>query len=81
MTHGGSTEPVTPPPSLVAQARNILEKVDSKLLYARVDGVLRDDDFYLMELELIEPFLFLKYDAGAPERFARVVERFAAEVR
>lgn len=80
MTHGGSTEPVTPPPSLVAQARNILEKVDSKLLYARVDGVVRDDDFFLMELELIEPFLFLKYDPGAPERFARVVERFTAEV-
>jgi glutathione synthase/RimK-type ligase-like ATP-grasp enzyme len=81
MTHGGSTQPITPPADLAAQARGILAKVDSRLLYARVDGVVRSGDFYLMELELIEPFLFLKYDAGAPERFARVVERFTAEVR
>jgi hypothetical protein len=38
--------------------------------------------FWLIELELIEPSLYLRMDAGAPERFARalherVSDRFA----
>jgi hypothetical protein len=44
-------------------------------LYARADFV-RDDDgagFWLMELELIEPSLYLRMDAAAPQRFARAL--------
>lgn len=42
------------------------------LLYARVDMV-RDEkgNLCLMELELIEPDLYLKYDSQAPERLSR----------
>ncbi len=29
--------------------------------------------YWLMELELIEPSLYLRMDAGAPERFARAL--------
>jgi hypothetical protein len=39
-------------------------------LYARVDGVERDGRLMLMELELIEPHLFLGWDAGATGRLA-----------
>jgi hypothetical protein len=41
------------------------------LLYARVDGVRRGMDFLLIELELIEPYLFLDLAPGAVERLAR----------
>ena len=35
------------------------------------------DDFLVMELELIEPSLYLRTDPDAPTRFARsIVERF-----
>lgn len=47
-------------------------------LYARVDGVIVDDAFVLMELELIEPGLFL--DAAPPDaarHFARVIAETA----
>jgi hypothetical protein len=38
-----------------------------------VDGVLVKGGFMLMELELIEPQLFLGADAGAPDRFADAI--------
>jgi len=44
-------------------------------LYARVDGIVRDDQFVLMELELIEPNLFLANAAGAVDRFASAIAR------
>ena len=40
------------------------------LLYARVDMVEGPDGPQVMELELIEPELFLGFDAGAPDRLA-----------
>jgi hypothetical protein len=44
-----------------------------RILYARIDGVDVDGTFVLMELELIEPALFLDLDPAAPARFARAI--------
>ena len=41
--------------------------------YARIDGVRRNGSFLIMEVELIEPFLFLEGAPGASERFASAV--------
>ena len=71
--HGGHYQSGNPSPELIAQARNILSKVDSPLLYARVDGVVRDGRFLLMELEINEPFLFLGFSPEAPSRFAQAI--------
>jgi glutathione synthase/RimK-type ligase-like ATP-grasp enzyme len=71
--HGGSAESATASPGLIAQAQAVLEKVEGRLLYARVDGIERDGQFFLMELELIEPFLFFGYDPNAPARFAHAL--------
>ena len=73
--HGGHYQSGNPSPEWIAQARNILSKVDSPLLYARVDGVIRDGRFLLMELEINEPFLFLDFSPGAPSRFAEAILR------
>ncbi|MBX3047178.1 MAG: hypothetical protein KF698_09295 [Anaerolineales bacterium] len=77
MGYGASTEAVEPAPELIAQAAHIVQTVsrllDQPLAYARVDGILRDDVFYLMELELIEPNLFLDYSPGAAQHFARTL--------
>ena len=44
------------------------------LLYARVDLVPGDDGRPLvLEVELVEPSLFLRFDAGAADRFARAI--------
>jgi len=50
--------------------------IEESLLYARVDGVNSDGCFVLIELELIEPQLFLKMDAAAPQRFAEAIRLF-----
>jgi glutathione synthase/RimK-type ligase-like ATP-grasp enzyme len=54
-------------------AARILAAVDEPLLYARVDLVRGLDGPQLIELELIEPDLYLGYDSGAGRRFAAAV--------
>jgi hypothetical protein len=70
---GGIIRADIPTDSLINQAEKVLNQVNGPLLYARVDGILSKDVFLLMELELIEPSLFMKFSAGAPERFASSV--------
>jgi len=70
---GGAANPVEPPPTLLTQAAQVLDQVESPLLYTRVDGVNVDGRFQLMELELIEPRLFLSTNALAPTRFADAI--------
>jgi hypothetical protein len=53
-----------------AFAERILEPFREHLLYARVDLVRDHDTLRLMELELVEPSLFLKQHPPALERFA-----------
>ena len=73
--HGGSAEPVDAPPSLVAQASHVVQALPETPLYARVDGIARGRAFLLMELELIEPNLFLSGVGGAAERLAGAIAR------
>jgi glutathione synthase/RimK-type ligase-like ATP-grasp enzyme len=71
--HGGETEAFLPEACWVDQARAILDHVQEDWLYARVDGVRQGKTLILMELELLEPCMYLSYDAAAPERFARAL--------
>lgn len=76
--HGGSLQGAVAPPELIAEATAILAQASGPLLYARVDGVQTRDGFRVMELELIEPELFLRTDPAAPERFALAVQEVLA---
>lgn len=67
---GGSATHTTPPPFVLTQAEHILTLIDEPLLYARVDGIVSNNKFLLMELELIEPMLFLEGGNGAARLFA-----------
>lgn len=71
--HGGTAEPVVPPGQVIDSARRVVREACKKRpdsLYARVDGCVVDGHFALMELELIEPDLFMRSQPGAPERLA-----------
>lgn len=72
---GGTVTAETPSPDLLAQANQILARIEAPLLYARIDGVVIDGHFVLMELELFEPHLFLSITPQAPERFAQAVRQ------
>lgn len=71
--HGGSVTPVEGAPWMVAAATNVLSALPEVPVYARVDGVVRGDEFLLMELELIEPNLFLGLCPGSAVSFAEAV--------
>ena len=77
--HGGSVEVVEPPPALIESARRVLAATVAlgyaDAAYARVDGVIVDGSFQLMELEVIEPALFLAERPEAAERFAANLRR------
>jgi glutathione synthase/RimK-type ligase-like ATP-grasp enzyme len=77
--HGGFAEARVPSDRIVGQARGALHAVVPRTLYARVDGCAVDDLFVLMELELLEPSLFLELDAAAAGRFAAAIEGVVAE--
>ena len=80
--HGGSVEPTVVSGDVVEQASRAIAALDEIPVYARVDGILRDGALLLMELELIEPNLFLGLRESAAERLARiVVERLEASRR
>jgi glutathione synthase/RimK-type ligase-like ATP-grasp enzyme len=59
-----------PPRNIVGQGRAALEAIERRLLYARVDGIVRDGSFIVMELELLEPTLYFELDPGAGRRFS-----------
>jgi glutathione synthase/RimK-type ligase-like ATP-grasp enzyme len=75
--HGGSTNPITASPEIIVQAKAALDATKAITgiipIYARIDGFLHDGAFVLMELECIEPELFLRYDKNSGERFAAVI--------
>ena len=68
---------------MVDTARDVVGLVEPLPVYVRADFVRNDEDrFLLMELELIEPSLYLRTDPGAAARFARAVnERFEVLAR
>ena len=71
----GIITPHDPLPEEFAAAEAALRAAGAELLYARVD-LVRDlaGAPALMEIELVEPDLYLEHDADAPAAFARAVE-------
>lgn len=74
---GGSSAAVSVDASLIAQASRALEAAPTPCLYARVDGCLVEGRFVLMELEVLEPSLFLAHAPGAAARLAAAIAQRA----
>jgi glutathione synthase/RimK-type ligase-like ATP-grasp enzyme len=68
--HGGSVVPHEPTDDEFAVAAATLAAAPAATAYARVDLVHVDGSAAVMELEAIEPQLFLDRDPGAASRFA-----------
>ena len=72
--YGSYQESCDVEPTIIAQAENVLHYLPHTPLYARVDGLVRNDQFLLMELELIEPGLSFDLVPMAAHRFADAIE-------
>ena len=71
--HGGRWEEAVPSAQVRRTTESILAQVRAPLLYARVDGLIPPGRFRLIELEILEPSLFLTRAPGAPERFTEAL--------
>jgi len=75
--YGSELSVIEPDPLLLATAERVLEMVDPAPVYARIDFVGDDDGRYrIMELELIEPSMYLRMNEHAPRRFAKAFDRY-----
>lgn len=70
---GASWAPGEAPDFVCETAEQALAVLPHDWLYARIDGVIVGREFWLMELEVFEPSLYLAGDPGAPERFAKAL--------
>lgn len=78
---GGREEQVEPPPEAIALAHAALAAAPELPVYARVDMIADETGvFQIMELELIEPALFLHRAPGSAERFGIAIAKAAEEI-
>lgn len=74
--YGGVSQAIDPAPADLKQARAVLAPLAEPPLYARVDMVRSDDGrLLLMELEVIEPFLFPHEGPQIGAMFARALKK------
>lgn len=72
---GGQVKSVNPSKDQLQKIQQIVDEFAEDTLYARVDGVWIEGVFYLMELELIEPYLFLFTSESAKNNYREAVKR------
>ncbi|SFU13561.1 Glutathione synthase/RimK-type ligase, ATP-grasp superfamily [Algoriphagus locisalis] len=71
---GGTIQSVNPSETILASCQKLLNRFATDSLYVRVDGVVVDGIFYLMELEMIEPYLFLGSSEQALSNYKKAIE-------
>ncbi len=71
---GGNYRAIEASDELITTAQEIISTFGGDLVYARVDGIMSNGKFLLMELELIEPDLYFDYDPGAKSRYIKALE-------
>jgi glutathione synthase/RimK-type ligase-like ATP-grasp enzyme len=77
--HGGQLKAVKPEQAHIDSAAGYVKHFAKDTLYARVDGVICNQQFHLMELELIEPYLYLDTDADAYERYYKALVKLMTD--
>jgi glutathione synthase/RimK-type ligase-like ATP-grasp enzyme len=67
--HGGQLKSIQPCEDMLTTARHCLAALPADVLYARIDLVRHNNEFAVIEIELIEPSLYFNMDAESPHRF------------
>ncbi len=66
--------------ALIIEAQNYIDRFAKDALYARVDGVWSNNQFELMELELIEPYLFFYTNDLSLENYYKAFESLTKNI-
>ena len=75
---GGQYTLVQPKPELIEKAKKIVSTFPDHLLYARVDGIIINNELHLMEIECIEPDLYFNLSENALQRFVNAIVELIA---
>ena len=70
---GGTIHPVEPDAEIIKKAKEYLDTFGKDTFYARIDGVMNAGGFVLMEIELIEPYLYLAYHPDAVNNYYKAL--------
>ena len=73
MQFGGVYTSISTSSDLIQQAQKIVDTFPNNLLYARVDGIIINNQIQLMEVECIEPDLYFNYSEGSHQRFINAI--------
>jgi glutathione synthase/RimK-type ligase-like ATP-grasp enzyme len=73
--YGGTIQEIMPDSKMLASAQALVASFAKDSLYARVDGVVIEGVFHLMELELIEPYLFLGLSEKAVPNYKAALQK------
>ncbi|SHM74085.1 ATP-grasp domain-containing protein [Flavobacterium xanthum] len=75
---GGIYTLVHPSQDMIQKAQKVVDTFKEDLLYARVDGILIDQELYLMEVECIEPDLYFNLSENSLDRFVASIVKLIA---
>ena len=76
---GATYSAETPSRAVTEQGGAALRALPELPLYARVDGVVRDGALIVIEVEVLEPALFMEFDPSSAQRFAEATLRRLAD--
>jgi glutathione synthase/RimK-type ligase-like ATP-grasp enzyme len=72
---GATRSADVPARAVVEQGAAALRALPELPLYARIDGVVREGSLIVIEVEVLEPALFMEFDPPSAERFADATVR------
>lgn len=75
---GGQYTLVQPSAELIQKAKKVLDSFPDQILYARVDGIVVENELQLMEVECIEPDLYFALSENALEQFVAAIVKLIA---
>ena len=74
--HGGTLAPIEKPEiKMINEAKRVLKSLPCKSLYSRIDFVKRENNFLLMEVELIEPSLYFNLNPNAAKKLSSLINQ------
>lgn len=71
---GGTVEYLDPPKKIIEEAKEILDSYQEDILYARMDGIIHNGQFQLMEAELIDPELYFRSGVKGQNAFLKAIQ-------
>jgi glutathione synthase/RimK-type ligase-like ATP-grasp enzyme len=70
---GGKYTSIAPNLEIIEKAQKIVNTFSDNLLYARIDGIVIENELHLMEVECIEPDLYFDLSEGSLQRFVESI--------